>query len=314
MISFKNFVHNNSIVTEDLITFGKKAFPKFNQVVILAGGAGSGKGFVQQHLLGIEGKVFDVDAFKEASLKLPKFQKEIEERFGVKLNNDFESFKKACFKNPEIVSWLHYRTLDGNAEEGIVGLNWDKKVQSMLMASLTSDNRPNLIFDNTLKKESKIDDIVDSVEQFGYKREDIHLVWILNDIKTAIDQNATRDRTVALSILMGTHEGAGETMAKILYDTSESAKKIDGDIWIVFNKAFVDVKLDTRAGRIKEGEPIPSGILPDKKGKYKGAYVSDSLLLKVKEKGKAILSYDNIADKYLQKIIEYVPKDIKNLF
>ncbi len=49
-------------IDEALITFGGKAYPKFGQVVILAGGAGSGKGFVNSNLLGIDGKVFDVDA------------------------------------------------------------------------------------------------------------------------------------------------------------------------------------------------------------------------------------------------------------
>lgn len=55
MISFKRFLN------EALITFNKKAYPKFGQVVIMAGGAGSGKGFVKDKLVGVEGMVFDVD-------------------------------------------------------------------------------------------------------------------------------------------------------------------------------------------------------------------------------------------------------------
>ena len=38
------FLEHKSL-QEKLITFGKKAYPKFGNVVILAGGAGSGKGF-----------------------------------------------------------------------------------------------------------------------------------------------------------------------------------------------------------------------------------------------------------------------------
>ena len=45
---------------EALITFGGKAYPKFGNVVIMAGGAGSGKGFVKDNLVGIEGFTFDV--------------------------------------------------------------------------------------------------------------------------------------------------------------------------------------------------------------------------------------------------------------
>lgn len=42
---------------EALITFRGKAYPKFGTVVIMAGGAGSGKGFVLEKLVGVEGKV-----------------------------------------------------------------------------------------------------------------------------------------------------------------------------------------------------------------------------------------------------------------
>lgn len=45
MKSFKDFTS----LDEALITFGGKAYPKFGQVVILAGGAGSGKGFTVRH-------------------------------------------------------------------------------------------------------------------------------------------------------------------------------------------------------------------------------------------------------------------------
>ncbi|UQJ94980.1 hypothetical protein IANJMKHF_00074 [Klebsiella phage CPRSA] len=63
MKSFKQFTE--STLTEALITFGGRAYPKFGQVVILAGGAGSGKGFTLEKLLGIEGITLDVDALKK---------------------------------------------------------------------------------------------------------------------------------------------------------------------------------------------------------------------------------------------------------
>lgn len=43
----------NTIVSEALITFGGKNYPNFGQVVIVAGGSGSGKGFVIDNLFGI---------------------------------------------------------------------------------------------------------------------------------------------------------------------------------------------------------------------------------------------------------------------
>ena len=50
------------VVKEKLISIGGKQFPRFNQIIFLAGGAGSGKGFLSRNLLGIEGRVIDTDA------------------------------------------------------------------------------------------------------------------------------------------------------------------------------------------------------------------------------------------------------------
>ena len=60
---------------EKLITFGGKAYPKFGNIVIMAGGAGSGKGFVLNKLVGVEGKVFDVDELKRLASKTPAISK-----------------------------------------------------------------------------------------------------------------------------------------------------------------------------------------------------------------------------------------------
>jgi hypothetical protein len=71
-MSFKRYIDFlNDVLNETLVTFGGKAYPKYGNVVLLGGGAGSGKGFVLSKLLGIEGKVFDVDALKTFILKNP---------------------------------------------------------------------------------------------------------------------------------------------------------------------------------------------------------------------------------------------------
>ncbi len=57
------------LTKEKLIGIGGENFPKFNQIVFLAGGAGSGKGYILHNLLGIEGKILDVD---EISGKISK--------------------------------------------------------------------------------------------------------------------------------------------------------------------------------------------------------------------------------------------------
>jgi hypothetical protein len=81
MLSFKQYLNENlSELTEALITFSGQAYPKFGNVVILAGGAGSGKGFVKDKLIGIEGFNFDVDELKSLSLnENPKVSSEDKE-------------------------------------------------------------------------------------------------------------------------------------------------------------------------------------------------------------------------------------------
>jgi hypothetical protein len=66
------------------LSLNGKAYPKFNNVIIAAGGAGSGKGFVLNNVLLFKGKTFDVDALKTNIL-----------RFGSKSLRNLPKMKKA---------------------------------------------------------------------------------------------------------------------------------------------------------------------------------------------------------------------------
>jgi ABC-type lipoprotein export system ATPase subunit len=59
-------------LNEKLITLGNKR-PSYNNIVIISGGSGSGKSFVKDKLLGIEGKSLDVDALKKLAMGSIKF-------------------------------------------------------------------------------------------------------------------------------------------------------------------------------------------------------------------------------------------------
>lgn len=74
---------SGEILLEKLITFGGKAYPNFGNVVIMAGGTGSGKGFVLSNLVGLEGKVMDVDALKTATSKSKLIQKRVKAKTGM---------------------------------------------------------------------------------------------------------------------------------------------------------------------------------------------------------------------------------------
>ena len=87
---------------EKLITFGGQAYPKFGNIVLMAGGAGSGKGFVLSNLVGVEGKVLDVDALKTLASKAPSIKKKVKDQMGV----DIEDLANNL-KDPKNVEKLH---------------------------------------------------------------------------------------------------------------------------------------------------------------------------------------------------------------
>jgi hypothetical protein len=270
MIDFIQFLN------ERLMIFGKSAYPKFGNVLILAGGAGSGKGFQSSNLLGIEGKTLDVDALKELAIKSTVFAARVKKETG----HDLKTFD---LKKPENVGKIHEILSDV--------YNVTNKNQKTLFASILTaahDRKPNVIFDVTLSKMSKLESISRNAEELGYDKKNIHIVWVVNDINVAITQNQKRSRVVPDEILMDTHEGAALSMKKIL-DMGEKLKKyMDGDIYLSFNK----VGVDTSVSKSDKG----------------GAYIKDANYFKVKKQGQPQLSSDQLGDEIYNKIKAYVPK------
>ena len=265
---------------EKLITFGGKAYPKFGNIVIMAGGAGSGKGFVLNKLVGVEGKVFDVDELKRLASKTPAIQRRVKKELGV----DIEALGKDL-KNPENVSKLH--DIIANF------LGADKGKERMFYRSvLTSpaDRKPNIIFDMTFKELSKLEKVANDASKLGYDKKNIHIVWVVNDIEVAQAQNAKRARRVPSEILINTHRGAANTMGDIINMGNKLKKYMDGDIVFAFNKVGVDANLAT------------SG-----KG---GSYVKDANYFYVKKQGKAPTSIDKLDKDIRRKIKGYVPKNV----
>lgn len=287
MQKFTSFITEQNFILEEaetllekLITFGGKAYPKYGNIVLMAGGAGSGKGFVLGNLVGLEGKVFDVDELKTLASKTPAIKRRVAKELGVDLED-----LASNLKNPENVGKLH----------DIMGdyLQIDKrKEQAFYRGVLTApeDRKPNIIFDMTLKSLDKLDKIAKDASMLGYDKKNIHIVWVVNDIEVAQKQNAARSRTVPSEILINTHRGAANTMGDIINMGSRLKKYIDGDIVFAFNKVGVDANL------VKSG-----------KG---GSYVKDANYFYVKRAGKAPTSVDKLDREIRAKIKAYVPKNV----
>jgi len=275
MRTFKEFCQEALKLDEKLITFGKRPYPKFGQIVILAGGAGSGKGFVLSNLLGIEGNVLDVDALKALAIGSTKLASRIKQETGVDIKdlnlNDSDNVKKMH----EILADVY----------GITKANQQRVFTAALAAP--EERKPNLVFDVTLKDLSKLEKITRNAQNLGYAKENIHVVWVLNDVEMAKQQNLERDRVVPSEILLTTHEGAAITMARIMDMGGTLSRYLDGDMYIVFNKRGEDTTTISS----------PNG----------GMYVLDANYLQVKKKGKKVMSRSDLTDEIRNKIRDYTP-------
>jgi len=298
MKSFNTFLQESfsleesSMLLEKLITFGGQAYPKFGNIVIMAGGAGSGKGFVKDKLVGIEGKVFDVDELKSLASKTPVIVKRIKDEMGVDLPELAKNLK-----NPDNVGKLH----------GIMGdyLKLDSRVKKSMYTSIIAaapDRKPNIIFDVTLKDLQKLEKIARDASMLGYDKKNIHIVWVVNDIEVAKKQNKERDRVVPSEILVNTHRGAANTMGDILNMGKRLSKYMDGDIAFAFNKIGVDANL---AKSDKGGKKI--GMKGNTKG---GSFIKDANYFYVKRKGKPPTPVDKLDKEIRMKISNYVPKGV----
>ena len=265
----------SQFISEALITFGKSAYPKFGNIVILAGGAGSGKGFQKNNLLGIEGTNVDVDAIKELATRAPKFIERVKREAG----RDLSTFD---MKKGEDVSRLHYILND-------VYKIPDKRNDALFSSILTAhpDRKPNLIFDVTLKDISKLISIASAANDLGYSKQNIHIVWVVNDINVAMKQNKSRSRSVPEEILFATHQGAALTMKRIL-DMDDSLKQyMDGAIYISFNKIHSDVTSHRSAAG--------------------GSFIKTANYIQVKKQGQPQLSSAELSTAITAKIKAYVP-------
>lgn len=281
MLGFSEFLkETNTELVEKLITFGGRAYPNYGHIVLMAGGAGSGKGFVLSNLVGLEGKVFDVDQLKTLASKTPAIKKRVASELGVDIENLSQNLKK-----PENVSKLH----------DIMGdyLEIDKRKESAFyrgVLTAPADRKPNIVFDMTLKSLDKLEKIARDAAKLGYDKKNVHIVWVVNDIEVAKQQNKKRARTVPSEILVNTHRGAANTMGDIINMGKKLKKYIDGDIVFAFNKVGVDADLD-------------------KSGKG-GSYVKDANYFYVKRAGQDPTPVEKLDKNIRAKIKSYVPAGI----
>lgn len=221
----------------------------------------SGKGLIVKSLLDVQGMQFDVDRLKELAIKSTKIKERVEKETGVDIS-------KLSLKDPKNVTILH------NILSSDIKL--DDRYQTAAFSSIAlqpEDRKPNLIFDVTLKDFNKLKNISYYAELLGYKKENIHIVWVVNDIDVAREQNLQRSRVVDDQLVELIHQQVAMTM-KTIIDMGESIREyFDGKMYVVFNNKY-------------------EGDLNIIKNKIGGFYIKDGKYIKIKDKNKPIEKLD----------------------
>lgn len=271
-------------ISEKLIVVNKNK--KYGQILFLAGGAGSGKGFSQEKFIDVSSyKVFDVDALKQRLIDIAKRTGKNPELANLNL------------KKPEDVFKLH-RYVDDNKLA-------DKQFNTFLNSIRKAKDLPNILFDVTLKSLDKLKTKAQPLIDIGYDPKNINLVWILAEYEVAIVQNQERDRVVPADIMFQTHTGAAVTMSNIL--EGNIPPELDGEIYVVLSgKKETKLELDKASGKVKANVSALTG--------KQTVTVEDFSYVKVKESGKPIKSDSKIQKEVFDWAKTRVPKSVRGLF
>ena len=326
-----NFTQYQKYLEEKLIMFNNGA--SYGQVVFLAGGAGSGKGFtISNFMEGDKFKVRDVDEWKKISQKLSDISKKykpssIVKKYGDKFSDKDikiiqselikpkKTLKDLDLRNPQHVYLLHI-LVDALKIK-------DKTLDMMLKDSSRKSKKgilDNIIFDITAKDIKSIEKVIPALLDAGYEEKNIHMVWVLTNYEVAVQQNAKRDRVVPADILLQTHEGAALTMNKITRN-GYVPKGMDGGVYVVLGgaKNTIVFKDSDRNAKSKEelkknngdGEAIKQTKQVKDKGE-KTVVVKDFNYLQLKKPGKGIVTNDiKINAQLYQWLINNIPKSTK---
>ena len=194
--------------------------PNYNQCVILAGGAASGKGNIQK-LIDITGKVFDVDELKKKYIKLAKAD----------ILPDTYDYDLA---KPEDCARLHQIIKDKG---------WKGKERSnFFKGNSNPEHLGNVIFDMVSDNYEDIEDVVCQAKGSGYT---VTIVWVVTPIGVAITNNAIRGigdkskrRSVPDYVLKSGHAGAYSTICDILNNKYKVINEFIDNVWIGFGNGW----------------------------------------------------------------------------
>jgi len=293
--AMKDYRAHELIEKQILYNQGKK----YGQIVFLAGGAGSGKGFaIKNFMQGENFKVRDVDELKLAFQKLDSVGKFNVENVLDKLNDRDRALvqKEVIDKNlklsdlnlktPTHVYILHMIVKATGAKD---------KTLELLLDNAEKGTLPNILFDITFKDMDDLNSTIPMLIKAGYETKNIHLTWVLTNYQIAIKNNKSRSRVVPEDILLATHKGAAQTVYNLV--SKGIPAEVDGGIYVILNNPENTIYIvDPKTGkeyRDSKNKPV----------------IKDFEYLQLKEPNKPIKKEVEVKKQLLTWIRDNVPSD-----
>jgi len=300
-INQQEFEITNSL-QEKLINYNNGA--KYGQIVFLAGGAGSGKGFaISNFMNSSDYKIRDVDELKLAFQRLDDLNIFTTEELLLKYKDKLSAKDLKHIEDHVLSKGYSLRDLNLRTPEHVYALHVlvdatgvKDKTLDLLLGSSDKRNLPNIIFDTTFKDTKEIENTVPKLIEFGYQPNDIHITWVLTNYEIAIKNNAGRARVVPADIMLKTHMGAAKTIATLAKDGLPET--VNGGFYVVLNNPentmfAVDPKTEKHYKTVK-GTRV----------------VTDFMYLTLKKPGKAMVNDTNIKKQLYDWINQNVPKEV----
>lgn len=280
-------------LNEKLIVLKGTKSKSYGNVIILAGGAASGKGFATSNFLENNlYKIRDIDEIKRMFLKIDKLKKKYPEIRGLDL------------KNPNHVAKLHLFVANKKIKD---------KTFDLMMKGAQEGRLPNIIFDITFKdiKAANFRWIRMMIDELGYNPKDINLIWVLTDYTVAMKANKERKRIVPADMLLQTHVGAALNMVDVVKGKVPEVKDkslFDGAIHVILNNRENTIFWKDKNGNVIQTKPSPEKLA---KGIEPTPIIKDFKYLTLKEKGKPLTSNKDVLKQLHVWVLDNIPPTIK---
>ena len=313
MKTFQEYL-SEELLNEKLIVLNNGK--RYGQIVFLAGGAGSGKGFASTNFMQSElYKVRDVDEWKKALMKIadlasnPEKYAKLAKRGSHFDPEKYKEIKGLDLKRPEHVSRLH-------AFVDKLGIK-NNTMNALLAGMKNKETLPNIMFDITAKDINSIQKMMPGLLRAGYNPANIHMIWVLTNYQVAIKNNAGRPRVVPADIMFQTHKGAAHTMFEIIKNKGKKLA-VNGQVHVVLNNRDNTIfweKGDTAKG----GQKLTQKAVDNRTtGRWKHdkkddgtkrvlGVIKDFTYLTMKERGKSYISSPDLMQQLYQWIVDNIP-------